>query len=65
MKLEVIRFSSQKDSTNGLLMDVTNEIKFLCYTFPSSIAPSQIKPYPKMNIVNVAKKSVIAVLDLP
>ena len=32
MKLEVIRFSSQKDSTNGLLMDVTDEIKFLCYT---------------------------------
>lgn len=32
MKLEVIRFSSQEDSTNGVLMDVTDEIKFLCYT---------------------------------
>lgn len=33
MKLEVIRFSSQKDSTNGLLFNVTDGItKFLCYT---------------------------------
>nr|QPI16269.1 MAG: hypothetical protein NIOZUU157_00154 [Virus NIOZ-UU157] len=32
MKLKVIRFSSQSDSTNGLLFDVTNGTKFLCYT---------------------------------
>ena len=32
MKLEVLRFNSQKDSTNGLLFDVTSEYKFLCYT---------------------------------
>lgn len=32
MKLEVLRFSSQKDSTNGILFDVTNGRKFLCYT---------------------------------
>ena len=32
MKLKVIRFSSQKDSTNGLLFDVTNGTKFLSYT---------------------------------
>ena len=32
MKLKVIRFSSQKDSTSGLLFDATNEMKFLCYT---------------------------------
>mgnify|MGYP003108744898 CR=1 FL=1 len=32
MKLEVLRFSSEKDSTNGLLFDVTNGRKFLCYT---------------------------------
>ena len=32
MKLQVIRFSSQKDSSNGLLFDVTNGVKFLCYT---------------------------------
>lgn len=32
MKLQVLRFNSQSDSTNGLLFDVTNGIKFLCYT---------------------------------
>ncbi len=32
MELEVLRFSSQKDSTNGLLFDVTDGRKFLCYT---------------------------------
>jgi hypothetical protein len=33
MKLEVLRFSSQSDSTNGLLFDVTGgKRKFLCYT---------------------------------
>ena len=32
MKLKVIRFSSQKDSTSGLLFDVTDTTRFLCYT---------------------------------
>lgn len=33
MKLEVLRFSSQKDSTLGLLFDITDcDRKFLCYT---------------------------------
>ena len=32
MKLEVIRFSSEKDSTSGLLFDVTGNRRFLCYT---------------------------------
>ncbi len=32
MKLEVLRVSSQKDSTNGLLFDVTTDRKFLCFT---------------------------------
>ena len=32
MKLEVVRFSSQNDSTLGLLFDVTNGRKFLCFT---------------------------------
>ena len=32
MKLEVIRFSSEKDSTSGLLFDVTGKRRFLCYT---------------------------------
>ena len=32
MKLQVLRFSSEPDSTSGLLFDVTEEIKFLTYT---------------------------------
>jgi len=33
MELEVLRFSSQKDSTNGLLFDKTGgKREFLCYT---------------------------------
>ena len=32
MKLEVLRFSSQKDSTNGLLFDTTDGRNFLAYT---------------------------------
>ena len=32
MKLQVLRFSSESDSTSGLLFDITNGIKFLCYT---------------------------------
>ena len=33
MKLEVIRFSSQKDSTNGILFEVVEgKRNFLCYT---------------------------------
>ena len=32
MKLEVIRFNKGKDATNGLLFDITDERKFLCYT---------------------------------
>tara|TARA_R100001463_G_scaffold20709_1_gene50242 strand:- start:487 stop:948 length:462 start_codon:yes stop_codon:yes gene_type:complete len=32
MKLQVLRFSSESDSTNGLLLDVTDGIKFLAYT---------------------------------
>jgi hypothetical protein len=32
MKLEVLRISSQSDSTNGILFDTTNGRKFLAYT---------------------------------
>ena len=33
MKLEVLRFSSQEDSTNGILFDITDgKREFLCYT---------------------------------
>lgn len=33
MDLQVLRFSSQEDSTNGILFDITDGVrKFLCYT---------------------------------
>ena len=32
MELEVLRISSQADSTNGILFDVTEGRRFLCYT---------------------------------
>ena len=32
MKLEVLRISSESDSTSGLVFDVTNGKKFLCYS---------------------------------
>ena len=32
MKLQVVRFSSESDSTNGLLFDITEGVKFLAYT---------------------------------
>ena len=32
MVLEVLRFSSLKDSTNGLLFNTTEGREFLCYT---------------------------------
>jgi hypothetical protein len=32
MKLEVLRFSTQEETTLGLLFDVTEDRKFLCFT---------------------------------
>ncbi|ASF00526.1 hypothetical protein [uncultured virus] len=32
MKLKAVRFSSQEDSSSGLLFDATNDMDFLCYT---------------------------------
>jgi len=32
LKLEVLRFSSAKDSTLGIMLDVTQGTRFLCYT---------------------------------
>ena len=32
MKLEVLRISSESDSTSGLVFDITNGRKFLCYS---------------------------------
>ena len=42
MKLEVIRFSSQNDSTLGLLFDVTNSRKFLCFTLEDEARDTKI-----------------------
>lgn len=40
MKLEVLRISSQKDSTNGILFDITGgKRKFLCYTLEDEYRP--------------------------
>ena len=32
MKLKVLRYSSQEDSTSGALFNITNGVEFLCYT---------------------------------
>ena len=42
IKLEVIRFSSQKDSTNGVLMDVTTDKKFLAYTLEDEYRDTKV-----------------------
>ena len=41
MKLEVIRFSSEADSTSGLLFDITNNRKFLAYTLEDEYRDSE------------------------
>ena len=43
MKLEVLRFSSQKDSTNGVLFNVTEGREFLCYTLEDEYRDKKIK----------------------
>jgi len=43
MKLEVIRFSSQSESTLGLLFDVTNGRHFLCFTLEDEARETKIK----------------------
>jgi len=44
MKLEVLRISSQKDSTSGILFDVTGgQRKFLCYTLEDEYRPLKDK----------------------
>jgi len=43
MKLKVLRFSSQKDSTNGLLFDATNGMNFLCYTLEDERREVKVK----------------------
>ena len=44
MKLKVLRFSSQEDSTSGLLFLESNEgLKFLCYTLEDEYRNSKVK----------------------
>ena len=43
MELEVLRISSQADSTNGILFDVTEGRKFLCYTLEDEHRSEKIK----------------------
>ena len=42
MKLEVLRFSSQNDSTLGLLFDVTDGRKFLCFTLEDEARDTKV-----------------------
>ena len=42
MRLQVLRFSSQEDSTSGLLFDITNGIEFLCYTLEDEYRKDKI-----------------------
>ena len=44
MKLEVLRISSQEDSTNGILFDITDgERKFLCYTIEDEFRADKVR----------------------
>ena len=42
MKLEVLRFSSQNDSSLGILFDVTNGRKFLCFTLEDEARDTKV-----------------------
>ena len=42
MKLEVLRISSQDDSTNGILFDVTEGRKFLSYTLEDEYRETKV-----------------------
>ena len=42
MKLEVLRFSSHSDSTLGLLFDVTEGRKFLCFTLEDEARDTKV-----------------------
>ena len=44
MELEVLRFSSQKDSTNGLLFNISdNKRQFICYTLEDEHRDKKVK----------------------
>ena len=42
-KYEVLRFSSQEDSTLGMLFDVTDGRKFLCFTLEDEARDEKVK----------------------
>ena len=42
MELEVLRYSSQEDSTIGALFDRTNGTKFLCYTLEDEYRENKV-----------------------
>ena len=42
-KYEVLRFSSQEDSTLGMLFDVTDGRKFLCFTLEDEARDKKVK----------------------
>ena len=42
MELEVLRISSQKDSTNGILFDITEGREFLSYTLEDEYRKDKI-----------------------
>ena len=56
MKLEVLRVSSQKDSTNGLLFDVTTNRKFLCYTLEDEHRDTKVMGREKLEYHQVLTK---------
>ena len=43
MKLEVLRFSSQNESSLGLLFDVTDGRKFLCFTIEDEARETKVQ----------------------
>ena len=44
MKLKVVRFSSQEDSTSGLLfLEQNNKLEFLCYTLEDEYRKSKVR----------------------
>ena len=44
MKLKVLRFSSQEDSTSGLLfLEHNNKLEFLCYTLEDEYRSSKVR----------------------
>lgn len=43
MKLEVLRISSQKDSTSGILFDTTDGREFLAYTLEDEYRETKVK----------------------